>query len=123
MAEPADAVDLKPTDLGHEGSTPSGPTTSKQRWESYQVASELPLALGQKRVFFIDGVGELVGTVHSFDGEGVEMLEDSATDPWWVPLDPKYGMTHLGLLADGEELKKILAEEAANAQNSNSNQA
>jgi hypothetical protein len=81
--------------------------------------SECDIQVGQKRLFFIDGVGNMTGTIVSFDENSCFILEEGRTNPdeaWGVGWDMP-GMSHISMLVNGEEHKKFMAyveEEALN---------
>lgn len=94
--------------------------TPLQRWKGIMPSSECDIQVGQKRMFFIDGVGDMEGTIQSFDENFCYMLETGETDPeraWGIGWDMP-GMSHVGILIDGEEYKAYMRDverEALNA--------
>lgn len=106
---------LKSADLGHEGSTPSGPTkfTPYESWAAAMPSSELPVVVGDKRLISIDGFGQMDAEIISVDDDSVEIkiidpikLNGSVFRLHW-DLGPN---TWIGMKLDGEEYKKYMAD-------------
>lgn len=119
VAKPADAADLKPAEETLGGSSPSGPTIyydamfpTRQSWEETLPPSELPLAAGQKRICFQDGIGFFDCEIVSFTDTEVTVKNENG-----VVFSETYDI--LGILVDGIEHKRLLAEEAQDAESSN----
>lgn len=85
--------------------------TPKQVWESCMPPTELPIEIGQKRQMFVDGFGEMEGIITNFD-DNVCAFVDEDWSLWVIEWNSLSPMTHIGLLVNGEELKRIMEEEA-----------
>lgn len=108
MVESADAADLKPADLGHEGSNPSGPTTPYHQWCEYQDSdAEKKVEIGQHRFFAIDGIGMMEGTITKLDQNTCWMVEDGETEPWEIPWNIS-GMSGVGIIINGAEHRRVM---------------
>lgn len=108
VAESADAVGLNPAVETHEGSTPSEPTkTPFQQWkEDIEIESEQVVEVGQKREFFVDGVGDLEGVITKFDDENCWFKSDIEWClGWQMP-----GMNFIGYIVGGEWQAKFQRE-------------
>lgn len=102
---------LKPSDLGHEGSTPSGPT-NYQRWAGQMPSSELPAAIGDKRLIAIDGFGQMEAEIVEMNEDNVKLKITSEYHTGNVfELDWDDGPnTFIAMKIDGEEYKKYIAD-------------
>lgn len=116
LVEPADTAALKPASATSEGSSPSGPTTDLQKWQEMQETDEEKnIAVGQKRIIFIDGIGDIEGTITKFDDLGCNFDSEAGKDLWMGWDMP--GMNAVGCIVNGAYHKKIMAQEEQEAIN------
>lgn len=111
VVESADTPTLKAGDESREGSSPSRPT-NYGRWAGAMPSSELPAAVGDRRLIAIDGFGQMEAEIISMNDDYAKLKITSEYHTGSVfELDWDLGPnTFIAMKTNGEEYKKYMSD-------------